>query len=492
MAVATPRFENPHNRSALQNIWDVVSISAGAMIGQLAVILAMPVLSRVFAPEDIGGYAFFASIVGVFATVVSLNFELAIPVARGNRAAQIVSVLAVGTAAIISVVIAFGLAAGGSRFLQSLGGAGVAPFLWLVPVCVFLQGVNSVLTYRAVRQRAFRATGMAKAALGFGQSVPQVVAGVGGAGVGGLIAGQLVAPAASIAVYLRGLQKSGVERRQLPNWRRLRVLAYRFRRFPMFTTWSTLINGISAHLPVVFLSAVFGPSVTGQFALAYRVLQAPLGLLGQALSQVFFGLLADERDAERIRRVTWSIFRFLWSFGAPTFGVAMVIAPDAFVVIFGGRWETSARFAQLLMPWLLISFVVIVLSILVSVLQRQAQELVYQIVFVLGTVGSLAVGALSGSSEVTVAILAGVSVLTQGAKIIWLLRMVGVTMRTAIIFVCKESLWTISLIGLLMASSAIIPRGIAVVLLGATALVLTHCYNYRFRTVYSIGEAKAA
>src|SRR5690606_1762083 len=68
----------------------------------------------------------------------------------------------------------------------------------------------------------------------------------------------------------------------------LLALARRYRDFPLFRAPQLLLNSASLGLPVVLLAAFFGPSVAGQYSLAWSLLFAPVLLAGRAVSSVLY------------------------------------------------------------------------------------------------------------------------------------------------------------------------------------------------------------
>ena len=55
------------------------TLVSGNVLGQSAVLLASPILTRLYTPEEFGVFAIFASLLGIVGIVSGLRYELAIP-----------------------------------------------------------------------------------------------------------------------------------------------------------------------------------------------------------------------------------------------------------------------------------------------------------------------------------------------------------------------------------------------------------------------------
>jgi O-antigen/teichoic acid export membrane protein len=74
--------------------------------------------------------------------------------------------------------------------------------------------------------------------------------------------------------------------------------AKRYRKFPLVSTWSALMNTLSWQLPAFMLAGFFSTSVAGFYSLGFRVLAMPMSLVGGAIAQVFFQRAARVRSKE--------------------------------------------------------------------------------------------------------------------------------------------------------------------------------------------------
>src|SRR5699024_4675240 len=98
----------------------------------------------------------------------------------------------------------------------------------------------------------------------------------------------------------------------------------------------------------LLLSPYFGGSVTGWYALAVRALQTPLGLIGNAVGQVFFSSAAAAKERGALRQETLRAFTSLVQIGLPLLSIIGLAAPELFAFVFGREWRVAGSYAQLL------------------------------------------------------------------------------------------------------------------------------------------------
>lgn len=393
-------------------------------MGQGVVVLSSPFLSRLYRPEDFGILGVYVSLLGIFSVVAGGRYELAIPLPEREEEAEGLLKLSLGFVLLTTLITAlFVLFA--SRPLATLVGApSLAPFLWLLPVGVLFSGTYQGLSYLLLRRKGFPLIARTRVFQGGGMSGVQILLGALKIRPLGLLLGQIVGQGAGITSLWRVVRKTPHERIQpSPS---MASLAKRYSRFPRLSTWGGLFNVLSMQFPVLLLSAFFGPTVTGLYALGLRVLQTPLILFGNAIGQVFFSEAAQARREGRLVEVVEKGFSRLLPLGFSLLLPLAVTAPDIFSLVFGSPWKTAGVYAQMLVPWLLLVFINSPLSTLTTVLERQDGEIFFQGSLLGIRLGALFLGKYFGGATAALGAFAAVSALWWGGFTIWNLGLVNV------------------------------------------------------------------
>jgi O-antigen/teichoic acid export membrane protein len=404
-------------RSRDEFMGGVSTLVAGTMGGQLVVLGLSPILTRLYRPEDFGILGVFASALALLTVIATLRYELALPVADdvevGSLLALVLFVLAVsaiGTALLASTA--------GAELVGMLNAAVLRPYLWLLAIGVGFAGLLQMLTYLRIRDRAYGQLARSRLIQAAATTLSQIgLAGVGPLGllvgyVGGRLAGLVLlvrVPSNPAPVSVTSIAQS----------------AARYRRFPLVTMWASLINALGLQFPNLILAAAFGPSVVGLFSLTIRVIQAPMAMLGQAVSQVFLGGLAAAVRSHEVAGYARSTFSILSLVALAPAGLAMLWAPDVFSVVFGPEWRGAGDMARFLIPWIALAFVGQPLTSLAFAMGGQRMDLGFQVALAMGRLGALALGVASEDHLFAIQAFAAVSAAVWLVYIIWLLGLSG-------------------------------------------------------------------
>lgn len=356
----------------------VAALAGGAGLGQGLAVLAAPILTRLYTPDDLGILAAYAALVNILVVLSALRYEQAIPLAENDDQAAHILALALGITVVTTAIIGLAAAALKDSFAAWARIPAAGDYVWLLPVGVFATGVYQTLSYWALRQGAFTVIGRTKFRQGAGMVISQMGLGLLQAGPTGLLLGHIVGQSSGIATLTHLLESP----RRLAaglRWDTLRRMAVRYRRFPLFSSWSGVLNSIGFNLPTLLLAALYGADVAGLFMLAQRVIGTPLRLISVSVGQVFYSRAAqlNHQDPQALAPFFLKTATSLLLIGVGPIILFMAAGPPLFGLIFGPAWQDAGQIMRVLAPMLLAEFVVSPVSQIVFVLQRQDLQLVW-------------------------------------------------------------------------------------------------------------------
>lgn len=325
----------------------ILGVAAGSATAQAALLLASPLLTRLYTPDDFGIYSYFFATVGFLAPVATLRYELAIPVPESEERSRAVAATALAASVLMGLIALGAMLAGRATGVDAIAGASAA-FIVGLPVGVTMTGVYQTATYWAVRHEKFRPIALGRSGLGVGTSVAQVAAGVLAAGSGGLIVGDVAGrftASAAVVVGVRGTARPGRQ----PTLRAMAREAAAFRGFPLLSSSSALMNSLALYLPLFVVGEAYGAPAAGMLFLAQRVIGLPSTLLISAASQVYIAELTREIGTERVALYDRTIRRLAILTVLP-FLAAALMAPPLFPIFFGAAWADAGLFALWLAP----------------------------------------------------------------------------------------------------------------------------------------------
>lgn len=419
---------------------NILTLMTGTTIAQVLPILASPLLTRIYTPADFGGFGLFMSILSIFSVVACWRYELAIALPEKDRDALNILCLSIMIGCINCLLL--------SAFIPLFPYAGkwiglsneVVQVLWLLPVSIFLVGLYQALNQFAIRKKLFRRM----AASQMGRSITIVGGQVGmglfvSIGSASLIVGQILGQFVSALLLFRTIRKKEKKSiRTSIKWDLIKQQLVRYKKFPIFSTWSSLMNTSSVHLPLLLLAVFFSPAAVGMYTLANRVLMTPVSIIGTAISQVFLQKATEENRHQRLGDFSLIVFKKLLAFGLVPLTLLTIVAPELFTVIFGSEWEKAGMYVQFLSIWVLFVFISSPLSSIFNILELQKENLLFNAVLFVSRLAVLLIGGFIGSDMLTIALFGITGAILWLYHVIWLLRLAGVCPKITIFALLAE------------------------------------------------------
>ncbi|WP_375170183.1 lipopolysaccharide biosynthesis protein [Marinobacter sp.] len=392
-------------------------LAGGTAAGQLIVIAASPILTRLYSPEDFGMLAVYGGVLGILGVIASLRYQLAIPLPDTDREALHIVALSLLIVGLMTGIVWLAVVLAGQEFVALLNTPELAEYLWLLPVGLFLVGVFQVLQYWAIRVRAFSTI----ARTSVSQSVGMVLVQVGGYAIGPvmLLVGRVVGQSAGIVSLSQLLRGNQAGKLTAVSAAQMKDVGSRYRNFPMVSTWTGLANSAGANLPPVLIAVFLGGAAAGLFALAHRVLSQPMAVIGQAISDAFYQQAVEANRNGQLYREVQRLYSTLIPLALPLALTNFLVVPELFVLIFGDAWAQAGEVARWMTPWLFFQFVVSPCTGIYPIIDRHDIALRFQLSLLASSVLGIVIGGIVFGSLVWV--VGVISVLNSG---IYLWRLV--------------------------------------------------------------------
>ena len=412
---------------------DVLKLVTGTTFAQIIAILASPLLTRLYGPEAFGFLALFTSITSIIGVIACMRYEMAIMLPKTDEEAANLLGLCLLCVAVISGLTVPALYFGGDALLSLLKAPGLAPYLILVPVFVFISGVFLALNYWNSRTKHFGRLSVARVTSSLATTGTQLGAGFAGYATGGsLIGANLVGVSVSTGVLGGQIWRDDhtLLRRSI-SWQGMIDGLKRYKKFPLIDSSSALMNTASWQLPAFLLAAFFSPVVVGFYALGFRMLQFPMSLIGSSIAQVFFQRASEARSDGTLPFLVENVFRLLVMIGIFPILAVTIIGPELFAVIFGDVWAEAGLYAQVLSIWAFVWFISSPLSTIWIVLEKQAFGIRVTTLNFLTRIISLVLGGITGSPVVALLLFAFSGILIYGYLNVKMLLFSGVQLINA-------------------------------------------------------------
>ncbi len=352
----------------------------GAAAGQVITICAMPFVTRIYSPEQIGIISLFLAFFGYWASTLSLRYEYALLVAQDDTESHWVhriAIILVVVMSILSVPILW--------LLQktNIFEFGLLP-VWapLIVAPIFIgHGIFMVSRSWALRAGLIQQITKASIARSGANAAVRIGLGLAGGGIAALFIAELVGACASMTkLALATRRHFSSTRPALFTRGGLLTVARKYSKFPLLETPSSWVDALASTLPLLMVASLYGAEAAGWFGLARMVVSVPNSQVGGAVADIFQMEIAKavlEQDGQRVHRIFYILLRKLALLGlVPMLGV-IVLAPWLVPFVFGEKWTEAGNAAVAIAPWLYAALVVSPLSRVLSVLQVQEFKLIY-------------------------------------------------------------------------------------------------------------------
>jgi len=330
----------------------------GASFAQLISLVLLPLLTRVFSPQDFEVLAVFSALAMIFSFASCLGFDFALPIARTREEGVNLLVAALFSVTLVTILVAAGTV--GVIFLlpQAIGeNAGdYSIFIWLLPLSVFLIGWQNAFDYWATRHKRFGLISkarIAQAAIGGGA---QIMLGLAGAGTTGLLIGYLLINTLGLLPFALSFWKNDRDLLKEVRLGSARWTAASYGSFPRYTAIEAFANGLSVHVPILIISAALVGPEAGFVMLAMRLLQGPLFLISRSVSQVYQSRSLDAVRGKTLPDDTAKVIRTLAGLATGPLIAVAILASDIIPFILGSEWRPVGVYLAWFVPWLYLHF----------------------------------------------------------------------------------------------------------------------------------------
>jgi len=379
----------PRNRFAQS----VSIIVGGTALAQALGLLASPILTRIYHPADFGALQVFISVMSLLTVAATGRYEIAVLLPEDEQSAIEVLTLAmlcVGAATVLcgTVVIICHY-----HWILPSSMIVLRRFLWLLPFSVIGSGIYQALNYWAMRRDDYKQIAKSKFTQAAAQSVMQLGTGLAVQGSFGLLVGDAIGRMSGSGRFARDLWKGYAKNLRAVRLRSMFRLATRYREYPLVSVWGALINMSGLALPALLLAQYYGAGETGSFGLVYRVLGAPISLIGVSIAQVYISEAAklSRSDPQRLMHIFLKTTRHMIYVGLVPCAIFAAIAPWLFVHIFGSAWREAGEYARYLAFMFYASFINSPVTQTLNVLERQWAQFAWDISRLIVTVTAIVI-----------------------------------------------------------------------------------------------------
>ncbi|WP_460174018.1 lipopolysaccharide biosynthesis protein [Venenivibrio stagnispumantis] len=350
----------------------------GTTIAQAIPIAISPILTRLYTPEDFGVFALFMAIVSIFGTIANGRYELAIMLPKKDEDAINIFALGFIINVVISLTLLIIILIFHDYILKLLNNKEISPWLYFVPLTVFLMGIFNLLNYFNNRMKQYKDLAKANVYKSIAGAIAQLSLGFLKAGALGLISGQIISQMVSNTKLFINVKKLNL----FNHVYKIKIIANakKYKKLPLYNLPNAILDGLRESIINILINTFYSVATLGQFSLGRRMVQFPSSLIGSSISQVFFQKISNAKESELYNIVKNFILKTILFF-SPIFLIIYIFAPFIFSIVFGEKWKLAGQIASFMTPWIFLNFITSPLSTIFIRLNLQEILLIFAVFY---------------------------------------------------------------------------------------------------------------
>lgn len=352
-----------------------------------------PVISRLYTAVEIGEYALFHSCVVLISVVATLAYEHAVVIPKDeNDAKQLFLCALFSTLVLSSVLLVAGILF--LPFWTTTFGLGTL-FILLLPFGVLFNSLMNITTNWFTRKTYYKDLSISKISQTSVAGSSQTLFALASMSNMGMIYGHIAGRAAF--VFYQCVKKAADFRYLFSNIRFSKVfsLSKLYSNQPKFVLASTLLTFISIEIPIFLIGALFNTELLGFYGLGYRIVSAPVMLIGTSVGHVFFQQLSDRFNQKKpLTSFLYKTWGGLALAGFIPFLLLYLYAVPVIEFALGDDWTTTGQIVSILSPYLYIKFITSPTGKTLMVINRQQVMPVFSSLYIIASAASLITGSL--------------------------------------------------------------------------------------------------
>jgi O-antigen/teichoic acid export membrane protein len=334
-----------------------IALFTGSAVAQLIPIALSPVLARIYSTDDFAVFGIFYSTLLMLSVIAAAKYEVAIVVPKSESESRKVAMVSAIASLFVFVLLAIVSMLFSDAFVDYVDNQKIRPWIPLILIGVLITGLYQSTSYWLIRRAKFKDLAINKVSQRVFEGASNLALGSAKQGFG-LIVSDIIGRFFMLIVSVFQIRKDMAKIIKEPK-RGIWKMAKRYRQYPLNFAPSSLVNSMGTHLPLIFVSNAYTVAVVGSFNFSKYILTAPIGFIGQNLSQVFLERISQKRRDDKpifkdLNRLTGFLALTSLTFVLPL----MFLGPWLFTFVFGSQWEMAGEFSQILAIAIGIRFVV--------------------------------------------------------------------------------------------------------------------------------------
>ena len=355
------------NRTKISSLVSLLNLVGGTAVSQIILLLALPIITHLYTPEDFGVFAIFTSILTIIIPFATLRLEKAIFLCEETAEEVGVASLILSSAIVIAII-------------TGLMGWSLVEFfnldyglLWILylPAGVLVTSIyrltqNQYLLHQELKSVSTMNISKSLKIVFLQISLPFL-------GAYGLVIGSVVSNIYEGNRYWLNLRYFFDSK-----YEKLKLYAIKHQSFPKYDIWYASLLTLAQQSVTIILGIAFGPTTAGLYAFSQRVVAAPTGLLATSFGQLFSSKsLAHYRKGE-LTKFFLLYYNAVAKIGSLIALLVILFSAPLLKALFSEEWNGAIIYVQILSVLVMFRFFTTPFTYLFALLNEQKVGVYFQ------------------------------------------------------------------------------------------------------------------
>ena len=397
---------------------------SGNMLAQIITLLAYPIISRIYAPDEMGTLNLFVSIFAILVLLANAEYQNILVFHKNEKDLPSALAVCLGCVVLVSTLVLISVPF--SAEISSLfGSADLADWYFLMPIYVAATAIWNICDSLIIRKKLFKYISIYLVLLALYNVCLKIFLGNLGWSTAGLIISAVsgsVLILLAVCFYAQGKDKIFSSLGERPTWASALAIAREYIKFPKYSLSRKTINLLAKSLPIFMLSAHFGMLEIGLYSMGLLLAHTPINLACSSLYKIMFRFVSEKVwNGQKILPVIKKFIASVLMVGVPSFALLYFILPDLTAIILGENWRTSGEYIRLMLPWLLVFSIADVIDFLPQIFKKQEGLLIIEIIDIILKFAVLLLGIHFADFHTTLLLYFASCFVVNVGKAIWLI-----------------------------------------------------------------------
>lgn len=336
-------------------IKSIITLSSGVILGQAINFIGMPVIGRLYAPEDIGDYTSITANAGVISAIACLGMMTVFMLPEKDEEARALSKFVSKSTIFITTLIVFLLWITQNLFrayyISTISYNMSLIVLWFY---IVFYNISNICYAYVNRQKLYKVLFWNPIIAATINIVAGIILGLLNAGFLGYVFAHILSFAANILHLLRHANAFAQIDKKLYN---NKMIIKEYKQFPIFQMPANLVSSLRTQIETQTIASIFSSTSLGMYSMAMRILSLPVSLLATPINRVYYQE-ANQRyiSGEDIGNFSFNILKTNIKIAMIPIALVIIFGEWIFAVFLGEQWREAGTFAAIMAIYQLMNF----------------------------------------------------------------------------------------------------------------------------------------